>query len=560
MVEKYDVIVVGAGVGGSAAAYYLAKKGYEVILLEKAHVPGQRNVTGGVIYIDYVQGYGLRDLFSELLSEAPLERRVTRYRLWFLSREKKINGEYRYRYLDLSETFLNKYIHGEAEKSEGYSVLRAKFDKWLASKVAEAGGIVVTDTTVEGLVKDSSGRIIGVRTYKEELYADLVIDASGVTSKLVIEAGLRGYLEPEDVYHGVKHVYELGESEIEERFGLKKGEGVAIAVAGDFMYGSKGGGFIYTNKNTVSIGLVVDMSSMLRSLRNNIDKIGKPLDMLEEMESHPEIARLIEGGKLVEYSAHNVPKGRKVFLKKPFAPGFLVIGDALGAFVKIGAMIDGMRRAVATGIMAAKTYEHARSRGKFDEAALSIYSELLKPIARDIERYRRESIVAESSLVYGFGYKIALGLIGREKTSNTRRETDPRDAIQRIQARTSLLAYRENREYVHINVDYERANKDPLKLWVSACPVNCYTIVVNSKGVFASYKDLYRYNLEMLRKSGREDPGEALRVTLRDIERGELRFDHVACVECGTCWFIGPPDVIRFNHQRDGRGVKFSYG
>jgi electron transfer flavoprotein-quinone oxidoreductase len=558
MVEKYDVVIVGAGLGGSAAAYYLARKGYDVIVVEKAHVPGQRNVTGGVIYTSFEEGYGLKDLFPNYVEEAPLERKITRYKMWFISKVERSNGEYKYRLLDLSETFLDRFVHGEALKSEGYSVLRAKFDKWLTSKIIDVGGFVLTDTTAESLIWDKD-RIVGVKTNKEEIYADLVIDASGVTSTLVIEAGLRRHADPSDVYHGVKHVYELGESEIESRFGLKKDEGVAIAVAGNFLYGAKGGGFIYTNKNTVSIGLVLDMKSMLDVLRNKFDSIGKPLDMLEEMESHPAISRLIEGGKLVEYSAHNVPKGRRLYLEKPYRSGFLVVGDAMGAFVKIGAMIDGMRRAIATGIMAARTFEYAKSRGKFDETTLSFYKDLLKPITRDINRYRRESIIAESSLVYGFGYKILLNIMGKTEKSDRYVNKDPRDAIQRIQYRTNFLKYKENKEYVHIQVDYEKADKDPYKMWVSACPVNCYTLVVEGKGVFASYKDLYHYNLELLKKSG-EDLSKAVRMTLDDIKRGRLRFDHVACVECGTCWFIGPPNVIRFRHQRDGRGVKYSYG
>lgn len=554
MVEKYDVVIVGAGVGGSAAAYYLAKKGYNVIVLEKAHVPGQRNVTGGVIYTSYIEGYGLKDLIPDFSSEAPLERRITRYRLWALSKPAKIDGEYKYRFLDLSETFLDRFIHGEAGRWEGYSVLRAKFDKWLAAKVIEAGGVVVTDATVEGLIREG-GRVVGVRTYKEEVYGDIVIDASGVTSTLVIEAGLRGHLRPDQVYHGIKHVYELGESEIESRFNLKKGEGVAIAIMGDFLRGVKGGGFIYTNRNTVSIGLVIDMKSMLDVLRDKFYEVGKPLDLLEEMESHPAVSKLIEGGRLVEYSAHNIPKGRSVYLEKPYASGFLAIGDAIGAFVKIGAMIDGMRRAVATGIMAAKTYEYARSRGKFDEATLSIYRDLLKPITRDIERYRRESVISESSFLYKHGYKAALSLLGKTRSFNDSIKQDSRDAIQRIQTRINILRYHENREYVHIDVDYERANMSQEKLWVSACPMNCYTLVVEGKGVFASFKDLYQYNYS---KSANRDL--AMRETLEDIRRGKIRFDHVGCVECGTCWFIGPPDIIRFHHQRDGRGVKFQYG
>jgi electron transfer flavoprotein-quinone oxidoreductase len=233
-----------------------------------------------------------------------------------------------------------------------------KTNRWgisFSRKVEEVGGIVVTATAVEDLVFKGD-RVIGVRTDREELYADLVIDASGVTSKLVIKAGLRGPLQPWQVYHGVKQVYQLGEEEINRRFGLKSGEGVAIAVMGDFLHGAIGGGFIYTNRDTISVGIVVSIDSMIDSVRKEVDKVGKPLDILEEMVSHPYVSRYLEGAKLVEYSAHNIPKGHKTMLEKPLRSGFLVVGDALGSFVKISGLIDGMRRTIATGIMAAQIY------------------------------------------------------------------------------------------------------------------------------------------------------------------------------------------------------------
>ncbi len=66
------------------------------------------------------------------------------------------------------------------------------------------------------------------------------------------------------------------------------------------------------------------------------------------------IAELLQGAELVEYSAHNVPKGYKCILKKPYAAGFMAVGDSLGAFVKVGPLLDGMRRAITTGMMAAR--------------------------------------------------------------------------------------------------------------------------------------------------------------------------------------------------------------
>lgn len=570
MVDKHDVIVVGAGPGGCAAAYYLAKRGYDVLLVEKAKVPGQRNVTGGVLYGSYIPGYGLIDLIPDFEKEAPLERRVVRYRLAMIS-SPRYPGEYRYRaispnarayrVLEIGEdSFLDRFIHRGISTGHDYTVIRAKFDRWFARKVEEAGGIVVTATAVEDLVIEGD-KVVGIRTNREELYADLIIDASGVTSSLVIRAGLRPPLDPSRVYHGVKQVYQLSEDEINRRFGLKSGEGMAIAIMGDFLHGMIGGGFIYTNRDTVSVGIVVTMESMVRGLRDNVRTNGKPLDVLEEMTSHPYVRRYIEGAKLVEYSAHNIPKGYRTMLEKPLRSGFLVVGDALGAFVKIGGLIDGMRRAIATGIMAAQAYVYARKHHDFSEKTLAVYLDLLEPIYRDIRRSARNSKISETRLLYGPGYRVLLTILGRLEMAVIPEEPNGRDAIQRIQERTGLLTYEENKRYSHIKIYYGGANRDPYKMWVPACPVNCYTISVPGKGIFASYRDLYLYNLERLRRAGRsggDAEKEALRETWRDVARAEVRFDHVACISCGTCWVIGYPNII-YNPERDGHGVKFRY-
>ena len=565
MADKYDVVIVGAGPGGCSAAYYLASRGYDVVLLEKARAPGQKNVTGGVLYGSFIKGYGLVDLIPDFEKEAPLERRVARYKLAILSSARQINDKLEYKVFEITEgSLLDGFVHGSIDRGHDYTILKSPFDRWFALKVEEAGGILLTETAAEDLIIEED-RIVGVHTNRGEIYADLVIDASGVTSKLVIKAGLRSSLTPNEVYHGVKHVYELGEEEINERFGVSSNEGVAISLMGDFLHGMIGGGFIYTNRNTLSVGIVVEMSSMLKSLTRNMDKIGKPLDVLEEMESHPYVSRLIEGAKLVEYSAHNIPKGYLTLLKKPYRSGFLVVGDALGVFVKIGALIDGIRRAIASGIMAAETYVYAKSKGDFSERTLSLYSQLLRPLYRDISRYKRNSMLSESRLVYGLGYKLLVGIFGKRQESHGKLARDQRDAIQRIQERTGLLSYLEDEEYSHIRVNYSKANRDKSKLWVPACPVNCYTLVVPGKGVFASYKDLYKHNLSMISRSSSGISQEnivrdAIRETIKDIERGEIRFDHVPCISCGTCWVIGPPDVIDFNPERDGHGVKFKYG
>jgi len=562
----YDVIVVGAGLAGCAAANYLTRRGIDVALVEKAQVAGQKNVSGGVIYTEYLPGYGFEDAFPGFRQEAPLERRIVSHEVVLLSKPEYSGGKAVYREARLGEdSFLERLgLSGfRYAGPEAYSVLRARLDRWMMRKVVENGGVVVTYKAVEDLYLENN-RVCGIVTNSETLTCNLVIDASGVTSRLVERAGLRGPLSPEKVYHGVKHVYRLSSEKIEDRFNLKPGEGRAVFFMGEVMEGVRGGAFLYTNLDSLSIGIVVSLDSFLTKALEKIEALGKPLDILENLESHPAVAPLLEGAELVEYSAHNIPKGYKTMLERPYTDGYIVTGDALGAFVKIGGLIDGMRRAVATGIMAAEAYLRAAREGDFTSKSLSFYRQLLGPIYRDIRLSARNAVLTESSIAYNYAPGLILGLSGRRVSIDIKQGASQQqfDAIKRIQSKTGLLDYDEDKEYSHIKVDFEKASVQRLKMWVSACPVNCYTLVLE-KGVFASLKDLYYFNLSRRLAEG-VTAGRARSLaktdTLMDVAKARLNFDHVACVSCGTCGVIGPVDIVSFGHERDGHGVKFKYG
>jgi electron transfer flavoprotein-quinone oxidoreductase len=64
--DKFDVIIVGAGVAGSTAAYLLAKQGLEVVLIERGPYPGSKNLSGGVLY-----GRIFEQIFPRYWEEAP---------------------------------------------------------------------------------------------------------------------------------------------------------------------------------------------------------------------------------------------------------------------------------------------------------------------------------------------------------------------------------------------------------------------------------------------------------------------------------------------------------
>ncbi|HUK74189.1 MAG TPA: FAD-dependent oxidoreductase, partial [Nitrososphaerales archaeon] len=406
---EYDVVVVGAGPGGSAAALTLARKGVNVLMLEKAKIPGERNMTGGVLYGDYGGDWGLINLVPGFEASAPLQRKVVSHEVVLLSDPDWKAGSYRY--YRLSKTSLAArmgFLSLDFETGHDYSVLRRPFDRWFANLAVEAGAMLSTETTAEDLIIEN-GSVVGVRTTKEDIRSKVVIDCSGVTSTLVEKAGLRGNLVPRQLYHGIKRVYKLGEQTIEKRFRVKPGEGRAVFFLGSFMHGISGGAFIYTNRDTLSVGIVASMDSLLRQTTEHFDQVGKLLDVQDDLEGHPMVAELLEGAELVEYAGHNVPKGFKCILKKPYADGYMVTGDALGAFVKIGPMIDGIRRAVATGMMAASAFIEASSSGSYRGKNLAHYQDLLRPIYEDVNRSGRDSFISESAFVYHSLPKLVFG-------------------------------------------------------------------------------------------------------------------------------------------------------
>jgi electron transfer flavoprotein-quinone oxidoreductase len=533
-------------------------------MLEKGKIPGERNMTGGVLYGGFEGGWGMTDLIPDFEATAPLQRKMVSHEVVVLSEPEASKGTAKYYRLSRGSVPARlRLFNLEFSTGHDHSVLRRPFDRWFANRAVESGAMLSTETTVKGLLTEK-GAVTGVLTTKEELRAKLVIDCSGVTSGLVREAGLRDDLSPNQLYHGIKRVYSLDEGIIEKRFRVGPGEGCAIFFIGGFMRGVSGGAFVYTNRDTLSVGIVASLGSLIRESTEHFDRVGKLLDIQDDFEAHPIVADLLEGAKAVEYSAHNIPKGFKCIPKKPYADGYLAAGDALGAFVKIGPMIDGMRRAIASGMMAARVYLEASSSGSLRERELSRYRELLTPIYRDVNRSGRDSLVSESSFVYGALPRIVLGsgLMAKTYAFKPTAAQAKEDAVQRVQTGTSLLNYDEDENYSHIKVDVPLASRSMLKPWVPACPVNCYT-VLTSKGVFASYKDLYEHNLAMQDRSSGKESGRrrlTLSQTLEDVASAQLRFDHVACVACGTCGAIGPREAVTFTHELDGHGVRYQYG
>lgn len=351
--EKFDVIVVGAGLAGLAAAYTLAQEGMEVLVLERGDYPGAKNVTGGRLYVNPV-----RELFPDLWKKAPLERFIAHEGVTMMARERSLTISY-----DGNELL--------EEPQQSFSVLRAKFDRWLAKQAERKGAMIVDKNRVDDLVKEE-GRVVGVWAGGDELRADVIIACDGVLSLVAEKAGLRQPGSPKDFAVGFKEVIELDSATINERFALEGSEGLARMYMGEVTRGKFGGGFLYTNKESISLGIVVG----IKDLMEGPNLVQAPV-LLDEFKQRREIAPLIKGGAIVEYSAHVIPEGGFKAMGKLYGDGILLAGDAAGFSMNIGVTVRGMEYALASGYYAAQAVIKAKAAGDFTARGLAVYENLL---------------------------------------------------------------------------------------------------------------------------------------------------------------------------------------
>jgi electron transfer flavoprotein-quinone oxidoreductase len=360
--EKLDVVIVGAGLAGLSCAYRLANEGLQVIVVERGDAPGSKNVTGGRLYLKPI-----RELVGNMLDGAPYERKVARERWGLLGQGNSLTVDF------YSERF--------ALEDHSYTVLRANLDRWLSEKLLEKGVFVIPRYRVDELLWEGD-TVAGVRAGEEELYAHVVVAADGVLSFMATKAGLRERMKPRNYAVGIKEIIELPEEKIDDRFNLEAGEGCAQLFLGDVTKGLFGGGFLYTNRSSLSIGVVAG----IKGLMSRVPAL-EAHSLLDEFKKRPEIKRLIQGGSLGEYSAHIIPEAGYGGLSKLFGNGIIVTGDAAGFALNMGVTVRGMDFAIASGIIAAEAVLRARQRGSYSAEALSWYQRRLKEtfVLKDLE-------------------------------------------------------------------------------------------------------------------------------------------------------------------------------
>jgi len=329
--ERFDVVVVGGGLAGLACAWEAAKAGRAVALFERGEEPGAKNVSGGRLYLGPLAG-----LLPEDWKDAPLERPVARETLMLVSGGASVSIDLR------SDKLLDP-------AATSHTVLRAKLDRWLGERAASAGAMVVPGARVDGLVR-KDGAVVGVRLGEETIEAGLVVLADGAVSRIARNGEAPAPPSPARVALGIKEVVALDPGKIEDRFGLEPGRGAARLALGDFTRGVPGGGFLYTNHDSVSVGVVLRLDALTAAGPQAPESHA----LLDAFRAVPEIARLLAGGETVEYSAHLVPERSFDDLPPRSAPGLLVAGDAAGFVIHHGFTVRGMDLALASGVLAGR--------------------------------------------------------------------------------------------------------------------------------------------------------------------------------------------------------------
>ncbi|MBU91192.1 MAG: FAD-dependent oxidoreductase [Acidobacteria bacterium] len=364
--EKFEVIIVGAGLSGVAAALTLARNGVEVLVIERGDFPGAKNLFGGILYSGV-----LAELVPKFWEKAPIERHIVNRRWVALDVDSQVA-------IDLKSAHFDKPPYNNT-----FTALRSQFDRWFAEQAEEEGALIICETTVEGLLTEGD-RVVGVRTGRDDgdVFADCVILAEGANALLSEGAGLRPAMTPANRVNAVKEVLALPSEIIEDRFHLEGSQGAAVEYFGGAVKGMVGSAFIYTNRDSISVGVGCLIEDYLGTKT-------APYELLDEFKAHPSVAPLLRGAKTVEYATKMIPEDSYDDFSDLYADGIMLVGDCAG-LVNPSIHHEGTNLAMASGVFAAEAFLEARKKRDFSRTGLGSYRSRLNAswVMQDLKHYR----------------------------------------------------------------------------------------------------------------------------------------------------------------------------
>jgi len=339
--EKWDVVVVGGGPGGSYAAKTAAEAGLKTVFFERGRKPGEKNSSGCGLGQRWWRDF---PKLMEQLQELPSVRKIEMVVINLIDEHDRL----RYRSGTTgSDLCANRWPHG----MDGISIYRRDLDPFLADLAIAAGAELRNSTLISDVVMDD-GRVTGVKTEKgEPIQAEVVIAADGAMSTMARKAGMRNRWGG-----GCTLVPQLDFGCNEEKMDD------VIGNAEWVWFGPLYGTYQVNFRDGFHIGAG-------QWLRDDWDE--KPLDMMKKVVGIPAfraMCRAIEA-KPREYQAHMLP-----WMKKPpktYTGGMMLVGDAAGFPCPLEA--EGIWHAVISGREAAQTAAWAISKGDTSERSLAEY-------------------------------------------------------------------------------------------------------------------------------------------------------------------------------------------
>ena len=485
---EVGVLIVGAGPAGLACAIRLGQLLAEhpdvaerlgevpVAIVEKGKQPGSHLLSGAVVNPRALRRLGLR--IEDMPSYGPVHDEA----VYVLTRRNALR-------IPPPPTMRN---HGN------WIFSLSQLGRWLAERAEEGGAMLLPETAAAKLLV-SHGRVVGVRTGDKglnrdgepmgnaepgsDLVAKVTVLAEGTQGHLTGVAldrfGLRGE-EPQ--------VWELG---VKEVWKVPRAPRGVIHTMGwpqrtNKRFREFGGSFIYPmGDDMLTIGMVVGLDYRDVELSAH--------DLLQELKTHPKIAKLLRGGERVQWGAKTIPSGGWYSLpQRLYAPGLLLCGDGVG-MVNIP-RLKGVHYAIESGRLAAESAFASLQRGATPATALASYDDAVRASFINDELYE----VRDMRQVFGRGFFVGGALAsamtvskGKLDLGKMRAEPDAEQPLLRsgrtfptpdgkltFDKLSSVFASgnkTRDDQPNHIRIE-RRVPKEVAELWVNLCPAQVYEI------------------------------------------------------------------------------------
>jgi electron-transferring-flavoprotein dehydrogenase len=543
-----DVLIIGGGPSGLSTAIRLAdlfkEKGLEkkILLIEKGSSIGSHILSGAIVRPDIFKEFLTESEFNEI----PFDSKVTKSTTYMLSKNGKFTVPIHPPYMGNSGCYVSSL---------------GEICRYL-SKLAEARGVeIYTGFSMSDLLYDNNGKVIGAKTidtgvdhhnnkmenYQEgtSVIASLTVFAEGtrgsLAKKLINKFDLQKDKSPEIYSLGCKELWSVPEGNI------KPGEVIHTMAYPGSEYNAFGGGFVYGLKgNRVALGLVLGLDYQ--------DPTFDTHKAFQVWKTHPVVAGVIKGGKMIEYGAKTLPEGGINCVPKLYVDNALIVGDSAG-FIAMPAL-KGVHLAVNSGLMAAQTALEAFAANDFTENTLKRYEELIRKSAvyKELHKVRNFRQGFHGGLfagVFHFGSQLVTGgagFAGKLKTHPDSKETKRLSESKKPLHRDRYKNFEYDGKYTFdkvTDVYYSGALHDEEQV--------CHLHINNPE----SYKkiNIKEYGAPCQYYCS----AEVYELHTGKNGEQELRIHFENCLHCKTCDIKEPGDGITWNVPNGGNGPDYKY-